>query len=877
MSEYSLDFKKHKKLLDKIINGEITLFTGAGFSIDSTVRREPILTSSELIKKIITELLEENNENDIKRIQERKTFQQICQQAINHVTEDTFNEFLVRNFRNAKPKSFHTNYSLINWKNIFTLNIDDLLENIYKDTDVELQVYDTKKMPLAYVGDNILRYYKLHGNVNNKSEKFVFASTQYLNKLSSNEYNYNYTKFSECLYHDTICMIGTNLNEIDLDVYIERFGKGMGESIPKEKIYYVTRKIYKEDISELERRNIICIEETTESFINKVIEYLKINKPKMEIEKKPTFLKIIKKVSFDKKMENLGFNIEKKLAELYSKEEIKTHKAIQFYTGFAPKWIDIIAGSDAILENTTKLINSIDINESFKLFLLLGKSGNGKSTNLKRIIYNYSTNTDYIVLSHNEHYDLIDDTAKKLAEEFNKLDKKIILTFDNGSWAFNFISVLYKYIKEDLSLSILISSRIPEYYREMRNLQNIPTETINYDKNINEQNAKKLILKLEEKSYLGDLANFNTMDKKIKYFLTSKQQTQKDLFSCLIHSIKGNGHYKKLNVIINDKMREKENANYLLVLSIFDSFGSFPLPLQLYLDIFQNEITNLRKTVSECSDLLNNSQIQSYENLQAYIRPRGSFVTNKIISNYKNYFSEEDVLNITKKILMYITSNYNVNYNKGKNLFTELTHNLLVSKYYYQNFQINDKPLFDKFYYSLTKYFSENSDFWLQYAKMEMKLGDLPSAKIHLDQASALNPYSYKILHTIGQWHFFNACNLDNYNDALIEFQEGEQIMLGQLKINDAYPVHTYIDGFMEFHKKFNFKLEDKKIRELYNIIKDSLEKFHDHSLLLIIWKKFYLFLEKENKTKIISIPLNEYKKMTSIDINKSAEEQYSI
>lgn len=877
MDEYSLDFKKHKTFLDKIIRGDVVLFTGAGFSLGATVKNNPILSTQALIDKIINELLEEDDPEVIKRIKDRKSFQQICQLAISKITEDAFGEFLVSCFKNVQPSEFHYKYANINWKEIFTLNIDDLIEEVYKHTEVDLQVYDTKKMPIKPSGNNILKYYKLHGNVNNKSEKFVFSSSQYINKLNFSDMVYNLIKFSEILYQETVCMIGTSINEIDLEVYAERFGKAMGSQLPKEKIYYITRTLYKEDIHDFERKNIICIQETTESFINKIIEYRKENQlSSNETQKASSSIKIIKKIDINTKMENLSFRIEQNLKKMYSEEEIKTHKAINFYAGFEPKWIDIIAGSDAILENTKELIDAVSLNNSFKLFLLLGKSGNGKTTNIKRLIYNYSENTDYFVLSHREESALTDDIAYKLALEFNKIEKKIVLTIDNGSWAFNFISILYKNLKEDICISIVISSRIPEYYRELRNLNNIPFHIFNYDQVINRNNAERLITKLEEKSYLGELAQFSTMNKKVDYLIRSYEK-RKDLFSCLIYSIKGDGHFGKLDKLIDAQMSKQDNALFLIVLTIFDSFGSFPLPLQLFLNIFEKNIINLRNIISDCSDLLNNTEIKLYDNLQEMVRPRGAYVTKKILDSYKKYFRESEILDITKVILIYVGSNYNVNYNKGKNIYTEITHSLLVSRSYYQNFKINNKALFDTFYYSLAPYFTENSDFWLQFAKMEMKRGDLTSSKIHLEQAIAINPYSYKIKHAIGQWHFFAACQENDFELAKQEFEIGEKIMLEQLGINYAYPVHSYIDGFMEFHKHFKFELKEKKIKDLYKIIEESLLKDPNHSLLLIVWKKFYLFLEKNEVVRYIKINLDDYKRMTYIDINKSAEEQYLI
>jgi ABC-type dipeptide/oligopeptide/nickel transport system ATPase subunit len=877
MTDYSLDFVKHKLLLEKILRGEVILFTGAGFSIGAKVRKDDIPSSSELINKIISDLLEEKDSETISRIISRKTFQQICQMAINKVTENVFNDFLVRTFKNTTPAKFHYRYNKINWKSIYTLNVDDIIETVYRDTDIEIQEYNTKIQPIEYVGDRILKYYKLHGSVNNKSEGFVFASTQYLNKLTLKDNSYNFIQFANSLYHDTVCMVGTNLNEIDLEVYIEKFNKGMATQLPKEKVFYINRTIYKEDISELERKNIICIQETAESFIDKVIEYANLKKIELNENEATIGVRIVKKIDLNTKLNSLGFFQESNLLSNFDENSILNHKPIHFYTGFEPKWIDIISNSDAILINTEMIINDISDNNTFNIFLLLGKSGNGKTTSLHRIINNYSSNSDFVVISHNQEKELNDETSKELSKTINRSDKKFILVFDDGSWSFNFISNVYKDLDETKSVSIVISSRIPEYYREMRNLNNIPNSIYNFDENICKENAKRIILKLKEKGYLGDLARFHTLDNQIEHFLFNIKKEQNDLFTCLINSTEGAGHYSKLNRTIESNMLKKDNALFLVVLAIFDSFGSYPLPLQLFFNIFEKDIVNLRLIVEECSDLLNHNHLEDYEDLNFYVKPRGQFVTSKIKLLFKKQFQDEDLFDISRKILVYLSTNFNINSQKSKNVYTQITHSLLISKLYYKNFGIKDKEIFDDFYHSLIQNFNNNSDFWLQYAKMEMKLKGLASSKIHLEQAYALNPYSYKIKHAIGQWFIFSAYEQKTWEDAKVEFEQGEEVMIEQVRINDVYPVHSYIDGFMLLHRKFRFELETKKIKYLYQLIINLQKEFSNHSLLSLIWKKYYLFLKENNRTKDITITLEELQEMNKIDLSKDAEEQYLI
>ena len=54
-------------------------------------------------------------------------------------------------------------------------------------------------------------------------------------------------------------------------------------------------------------------------------------------------------------------------------------------------------------------------------------------------------------------------------------------------------------------------------------------------------------------------------------------------------------------------------------------------------------------------------------------------------------------------------------------------------------------------------------------------------------------------------------------------------------------------------------------------------KEFSNHSLLSLIWKKYYLFLKENNRTKDITITLEELQEMNKIDLSKDAEEQYLI
>lgn len=866
---YELDVKTHKNLLDKIVAGEVILFTGAGFSLGAKVQGDYILSTGELIDSLLTELLELKDPDEIARYKKKFNFQKLCQYCVNQVSEDAFSEFIVRKFKNSKPASFHYFYKEIDWKEIYTLNIDDIIESVYNEEPqtLELQVINTQKQVEAYRGDRILQYYKMHGDVNNKSEGFVFSKKQYLDKLTQKEVSYPHTQFAQRLYMDTICFIGTNLDEVDLDVYIDMHGK-LGSGLPKNKVYYISRSIHNEDIQDMGSRNIECIQETAESFIKKVLEYKKEN-PVLT-----TNIKIVKKGDPAQRISNLGFTCINNIAKDLNQDSIQKHKPTQFYLGYEPTWMDIASGSDAVLTLTDELIKDIESLEVYSLFLLLGKTGNGKTTTLKRILYHFALNSDYLVFEHLEFKELNDYTISTLAKIINHSNKFFIFAFDDGSWAINFAKKLYASI-DTKKVAILITSRIPEYYREMRIISNIPSKTYDIDNPVDKENSKRIINRLDNKGLLGELAKYQSMDERIKHFM-HRDGKGKDIFSCLISSTSGNGFAQRIDAIVKAKF-DNDSMLFLYVLFLFDRFGSLALSLQLFFNIFNEDIHDLHKIIRDCNDLLN-KKIDVFSDLNVSVKPRGTYISDKMYSRIKTCFSHERMLEISKQILIHIASTHQLSFKNRKNYYTEIMHLLLPSKLYINHLDIKDKYLFDNYYNSLKEYFKDNENFWLHYARMEMKLNDLDSAKIHLEQAEALNENSSNIQHSIGHWHLLKSLQYTSYEEAKREFLIGERIMIEQLGATlDAYPVHTYIDSFIEFHNKFHYELTPAKIKSLNAYINKVRNADPHHVLILIVWKKFYKFLEKNKLLNYIAFTPHDLHIINKVDISKSAEEQYTI
>lgn len=113
------------------------LFLGAGFSLGATNEYGDIPLGNALKLEIIDKFIRYNIDEDAIREIEQYELQDVCEfidDSLEKYTE--LRNFLVKRLGNVKPASFHYKLSTYPWKKIYTVNIDNLVETIYKKAPV---------------------------------------------------------------------------------------------------------------------------------------------------------------------------------------------------------------------------------------------------------------------------------------------------------------------------------------------------------------------------------------------------------------------------------------------------------------------------------------------------------------------------------------------------------------------------------------------------------------------------------------------------------------------------------------------------------------------------------------------------------------------
>lgn len=93
---------------------------------------------------------------------------------------------------------------------IFTTNVDNVLEQAYKEKEKTLNYVYTEEPVNARRGE--LGYYKLHGDADHKPDDIIFSTTDYVTN-SARRHDYRFEELSSALKTDNFIFIGTSLDE----------------------------------------------------------------------------------------------------------------------------------------------------------------------------------------------------------------------------------------------------------------------------------------------------------------------------------------------------------------------------------------------------------------------------------------------------------------------------------------------------------------------------------------------------------------------------------------------------------------------------------------------------------------------------------------
>lgn len=405
----NLDEANASFLKEQIQSGNVVLFLGAGANSEaSTASGLPIKTGSQL-----AELLRQKAKvSDLDL-----TLGDLVDEYRHQIGDAGVTRLLQDEFSDCTPSPYQKQLLRFAWHRIYTLNIDDCLENVpRKDRAQRIQTINRNDPVEEKRNFDTLEIVHLNGYVKNLDKGIVFTPTQYRAEIRKSS-----TWYAKCAldFLDRVFVfIGTSLNEPVFDAHVEELTNARGALAAKS--YLVTPG----PVSSTKRRHLLekkieIVEGTLASFI----QYLaKSVGPTLS----PT--DVAARLSGEPAREGVSSGILQSVESIGTAEFVAKHRlndsgyrrvSRDFFNGSPPNW-DVVANSIGVkLAHDDQVYGALQklTTSDSKVLVVVGQSGSGKSTTLMRGVLKHAvTNRTRVVALQESSKERLSDIVKYLGD-----------------------------------------------------------------------------------------------------------------------------------------------------------------------------------------------------------------------------------------------------------------------------------------------------------------------------------------------------------------------------------------------------------------------------------------------------------------------------
>lgn len=572
------------------LKGELVLFLGAGASVSST-NSKGNLPSSYRLGEILC--------NDMGIAYNDDALGQVYTAYKDMLGETKLQEILETQFKFCNYSQEYSRLTYLPLKRIYTLNIDDCLENAFRHNKYKVDVKSRNDKVTEYSYENdITTLIKLNGDINRPDVGYIFSPEQYANNIfQSNKW---YNELAQDMFSKVFVFIGTELNEPLLEYHIQKFksDSNLSNSI---KGFVITPKATPVKQLALKNSNLEHIAGTLKDFVdyffsefdNKIPTHIDILKAK-----KPNIIQSGKQINIISKIKYIDSDFisnESKKTETDGLNSIK-----DFYRGFKPSWNDVILNVPVTLAKTRNFIENLlsDENSFRGLHIILGNAGSGKSTALKQVAVALSVQTNMNVYFLNNDYDDLNEIIDFL-ESINS--SQYLICIDR------ILNNRYREISELIKsyenrASFIITENTTLWHQKAQSILESETKSIFDISDLSSEDIDKILDHLKLYASWTRLERLTESERREELWKKANRQ----LLIGLLEVTSGIGYNEIIRRDFNS-IQSSDERNLLLLASIpaLENFVAYEETLQRALLILNPELKeNVEKIASRMNGIL---------------------------------------------------------------------------------------------------------------------------------------------------------------------------------------------------------------------------------------------------------------------------------
>lgn len=407
MSFLSITEDQERAFLDGILSGSYSLLLGAGASHDSVNHLGKLPLASALLDELIAVAREPSAKN--------------LQQVFSLLDDNEIEEHITNRLSSTVPGDTVLGFSRYSWRRVFTFNVDDAFEAAYdkvKHQKIHPFHFADPYKEFQTAADLALVY--LHGSVKQPQKGYVFSRDQYIEMIRTA--NPWMVVLSAALRSDPVIISGSSMDEVDLEYYLS-FRNILSARADVAPSIYVGA-----EVNRLTER--LCQNRSLLHFVGHSIDFVNFLKSKLPspppIENRiASGIREILPSGVDRSAA-MQFDADFELVPRPNSGDVSTNK---FFYGAPPTWTDLAAKLDIPRREIPSLVSktSSHLTGGRHISILLGLTGSGKTTALRRLAFNVAGYGQSHVLWASELGRLSRSTASTL----DAIDGPIVLAVDN--------------------------------------------------------------------------------------------------------------------------------------------------------------------------------------------------------------------------------------------------------------------------------------------------------------------------------------------------------------------------------------------------------------------------------------------------------------
>jgi len=783
-------------LLEGMVRHQYHLLVGAGINTDCTGGDgKPIPNANVLANQLITDFTLKTDGEDVDL---KRAYENIEELRDQHGRNR--NQYFKARFSNCTPSWQGLIFNL-GWRRIWTLNVDDVLENAFDKYVAETKsqrkynryTWNDLFAELGRENDDV-QIVHLHGFADG-TDNLIFSIAEYVKAITTRKTWH--PVFGDEYQGEPFIIIGAKIrDEIDFSESI-RLGNKSRELLGRPSII-VLKEMTEFQRTEFRKYGLVPIKSDAKTFIERLIPGVTSLETKLAGTVVPGSYPTL---PFEARV-----FLEQFRPLRTNKEEQLTPFGHDFYAGYEPYWADILNDYDVRFESVEniyqELVPIINGDSDQRIYYFSGDPGSGKSAILLRIARDLIALGKDVFLFRSEERPNINSIVWWLKHSTNT-----ILLFDNIADFLREVGQLCEVCRnEKVKLNIVATERVSREgiiidELEYNFLQKYKKTTLGY---LSDSDINKLIEKLKTQGRLGKITRKFIGEQQYYFRKTSNRQ----LFPAMADLEGGLGFIRRIAKEYQDDIKSQELKHVYALVCMAHSLG-YALPIGIVSSAVGIPVNQIITEVSSGGQLFGIA-VLAQKGLKARHRVIASNLIEKVFDNKERF-------ELAKNLAIHLAPHISISAILQKTLYYRIIKELMDERIIID--WLNHE-LAQRFYADLRPYYDWDARYWEQRALAESHMDHLEPAISYAETAVHRNrdPFTLNTLGTILLRTASNpdysgaAGTLDLYRKGIGNLHESLDIGRGQF----PHPYTTFFThtlSYVQLHFK-NQEIDRDIIRE---------------------------------------------------------------